>query len=379
MLLILMFILSITFVPMEWIDLNTSTPLPISVGPSQRNDTIQNNTEHNHLDYVNESERINHDYSYLNYGNLSCPFEWSKYSCVWQGKHRLHHRIKKFLPKFLQKLNLTLNIIELLSTKLYDRNVYFIGDSVTRQQFLSLSCMIWSWIQEHKDSGIRILHNIKWSKKWECHNTFNCITSGEHGGFSRLCISVEMDNIIHTNICYLGPFEVFKIYEGLKQDLYTEINNFMKESFGLELKSKDIVIANRGLQGKIHPTHIKVFHLKFAELTTEHNITVIYRQMAPVHFDTDDGTFSNLMGWRGECIHDTKVLNATPVELQWEREILGNSSHLLYWDFDGMFDNLGWMHIAQSFHTTDCTHWCLPGVPDIWNVMLSDELSRMTL
>lgn len=27
------------------------------------------------------------------------------------------------------------------------------------------------------------------------------------------------------------------------------------------------------------------------------------------------------------------------------------------------------IHIAG--HSSDCSHWCLPGVPDIWNEMLS--------
>eukprot|EP00494_Astrolonche_serrata_P028047 UN28312 len=135
------------------------------------------------------SKVINKKYQY---GNLTCPFEWSKYSCEYQGNSYsdVYSSHLKFINVNKDKQCAVSNrfdvdtFLETLGT----RNLYFFGDSVMREQFISLACMLWS-NQAYKSVF------TPWKEKWKCRS-INCIESGAHGGFDYGCIILKNDQKI---------------------------------------------------------------------------------------------------------------------------------------------------------------------------------------
>ena len=96
------------------------------------------------LKEIHNKYKNNDDYDYIfDYGNLSCPYEWSKYSCMWQEKEKLFHQSQYFIKTFPNQHHLQFNVTNYILNILVDRNIIFIGDSVSRQQFISLTCIIW--------------------------------------------------------------------------------------------------------------------------------------------------------------------------------------------------------------------------------------------
>ena len=85
------------------------------------------------------------------YYNLSCPFEWSKYSCVHQGQedramaaqdYALHHMLWQHGDSFGSRQH---------SQK--RRRLLMVGDSTMRQLFIALGCRFWlmeNAIEEYK-------------------------------------------------------------------------------------------------------------------------------------------------------------------------------------------------------------------------------------
>lgn len=59
---------------------------------------------------------------------------------------------------------------------------------------------------------------------------------------------------------------------------------------------------------------------------------------------------------------DVQILNIT--QLSEYRKDGHPSIYRKFWD------DLGKERVANPSGYSDCTHWCLPGVPDVWNELL---------
>ena len=143
------------------------------------------------------------------YWNLSCPLEWSKYSCVHQGAgaHARRAASLRFRPSDCTRLPplvdaataaggaLSATDIEgsggsgggisggaLLDMLLRGgRRLSLVGDSLLRQVFVALGCALGTRLVVHRD--------VHWADAstegggWPCHGTRNCVPRGEHSGF----------------------------------------------------------------------------------------------------------------------------------------------------------------------------------------------------
>jgi hypothetical protein len=109
------------------------------------------------------------------YSNLSCPMEWSKYSCVHQ---------KNNFDAALAGINFSLShqkeILKSFQFVPPDRSrLVFIGDSLTRQVFISIACLL-----DGLHSSIVAETRGQWLQKWPCHGSSNCVKGGKHSGFN---------------------------------------------------------------------------------------------------------------------------------------------------------------------------------------------------
>jgi GDSL/SGNH-like Acyl-Esterase family found in Pmr5 and Cas1p len=79
------------------------------------------------------------------YFNLSCPWEANKFSCAHQGQHE-KARVASYFGQQLETSDCRLSPFNgrLLLQLLDKRQMIFTGDSITRQMFMSMACLLYS-------------------------------------------------------------------------------------------------------------------------------------------------------------------------------------------------------------------------------------------
>ena len=93
------------------------------------------------------------------YWNLSCPLEWSKYSCVHQGAeaHALESRSLTFKPANCELPRLLKDEYERVFPRQGPgRRIIFQGDSHMRQVFIAFSCLISAHVQSFAPEWHRV-------------------------------------------------------------------------------------------------------------------------------------------------------------------------------------------------------------------------------
>jgi hypothetical protein len=192
------------------------------------------------------------------YWNLSCPFEWSKYSCVHQGaaEHALEAVRRQFHPTSGCRLRRpAIRMLPDSSGELAahppavkpGRTIIFIGDSLLRQVFLATACLL----KEHIDLNTT---NVKWPAcvsnvpPWPCHGTQNCIGCGSHSGFAYAKFKLKTGGLLmffgndrylenhHKPKLVAGDVVVFELGNHAAADLQSEnankrLNREIKEHF----------------------------------------------------------------------------------------------------------------------------------------------------
>ncbi len=147
------------------------------------------------------------------YWNLSCPVEWSKYSCIHHGHQKLaetslryalqydNHALWKALSSDAVA-NLAAATSSTTSTPkgkktstptFLTQRVVLIGDSLIRQLFIALTCRYSQHIQQQ-----RLPWPTEKSSQWPCHNTPNCIKTGQHSGFHYASIQWKQGGELHV-------------------------------------------------------------------------------------------------------------------------------------------------------------------------------------
>ena len=106
------------------------------------------------------------------YDNLTCPYEWSKYSCVWR-----HCRPRK---RATSSPAITLCKSAPRSAPIASRTVlWLVGDSLMRQIFIAIACAAGARAIARRHRG--------WSKYWSAERAAGtgsrCISKGPHSGF----------------------------------------------------------------------------------------------------------------------------------------------------------------------------------------------------
>jgi hypothetical protein len=147
------------------------------------------------------------------YWNLSCPLEWSKYSCAHQNAK--HANISRLVHYEAANCELPLFNPVVFANSLAGRRLIFLGDSLVRQVSISLSCMLlgtnlveryevgWPACEEtsrrltskeHREQA----RQARRKQAWPCHDTVNCIPCGPHSGFNEYSLYLKNGGVIHT-------------------------------------------------------------------------------------------------------------------------------------------------------------------------------------
>lgn len=313
------------------------------------------------------------------YYNLSCPFEWSKFSCAHQGKIPMAEAADLFATPAYGKI------------KIPNRRVLMIGDSTMRQLFVSVGCSGISSIEKY---------SVDWAGKyyeWPCQGSINCIQRGEHSGFNTGSIKWADGGEMHF-LPHSGALE-----KGESNILERMINEFdgsqTRVSFGANaepyvgdkyLDQNDIIIYNAGYHNSYdeHRRHLDMvaeFGKKLNQLSNKAPF-LVYITTPTQHFPgpknggwaREDNAFhitADTFLHTGTCLQHASDDTRTNAE----REVLSNfnehSKALLVDSID--VHDLGNLHVGEmKGGRSDCTHYCQPGVPDMQAKNLFDQIAH---
>jgi hypothetical protein len=143
------------------------------------------------------------------YSNLSCPYEWSKYSCSFILEHlgedasggdisMARETLDASTDYYLERMDMIQSAFRLVSMQGRDqqpRRVFFTGDSLMRQLFVAIACNAMSALPEKENL---IEHSvIPWKDAWPSTGIPCLIAGGQHSGFDAASMRLTNNLEIH--------------------------------------------------------------------------------------------------------------------------------------------------------------------------------------
>ncbi|KAL5863039.1 hypothetical protein ACOSQ3_000553 [Xanthoceras sorbifolium] len=321
-----------------------------------------------------------YDESYPLYTNSSCPFIDEGFNCMSNGRLDQYYMKWKWQPQDcdLPRFNAT-KMLESIRGK----RLVFVGDSINRNQWESMLCMLMGAVRDPK-------------KVYETHG--RRITK-EKGNYSFKFVDYKC-----TVEYYVSHFLVHegKARVGQKRVQTLRIDSIDRGSS--RWRGADILIFNTahwwthyktkaGINyyqegDKVHPrldvsTAFRRALTTWASWLDKHikpsKTRVFFRNSAPSHFR--GGQWNS----GGHCREATRPLNETSSFIYPEKNVIAeevikqmkthvtllNITSLSECRIEGHPSRYGRKPDKQfSSSGEDCSHWCLPGVPDTWNELL---------
>ncbi|KAL6177049.1 hypothetical protein ACLB2K_053681 [Fragaria x ananassa] len=337
-----------------------------------------------------EEERVNggcdltrgkwvYDESYPLYTNGSCSLIDEGFNCQGNGRSDKDYMKWRWQPQDceIRRFNAT-KMLELIRGK----RLVFVGDSINRNQWESMLCMLMGAVKDP-------------SRVYETHK--RRITKGK-GNYSFRFVDYQC-----TVEYYVSHFLVHeaKVRLGQKRKQVLRIDAIDHGSS--RWRGADILVFNTahwwshyktkaGINyyqegGQVHPKLDVSIAFRKALMTwaswvdryiNPHRTRVFFRSSAPSHFR---GGLWNSGGSCKEATKPLETLSASPSEKNViaEEVIKKMRTPITFLNITGLSEYRVDGHPSiygrkSASGSQDCSHWCLPGIPDMWNELLYAHL-----
>ena len=322
------------------------------------------------------------------YNHLSCPFALSKYDCTalaflrqqqMQPTPDARARIAEKVTFEATSCTLEHSDPSALLRKLAGLRIVFYGDSISKQHFISFVCHLWTAARRNAPTSWNPYARLPWLGRphSKCAGSSSrghppgCgnVASGPHSDFFRGCVDFPVAETT-TSVCYFQRFGESLIEE-----------------------PPDIIIWNeRSLHSpsphKFRAEITKVLE-RLAEITRDRSspLLTLYRESAPQHFperfpNNDSGLGSGdhkMYENDGGLLQKTCCADSVAVDIEvgsWRRAVelelilAAGLPMLRLYSASASYLSGRLSHPGLP----DCSHWCMPGVPDHWTRLLFNAL-----
>lgn len=329
--------------------------------------------------------------------NFSCPFLRPWENCAYDNRSRaealgrrrfspdvckLYHG-RAFMSSFLEKYG-------------GNRTIYFLGESIAVQQFVSLACMLHgaapgSWTAGKNGQGT---NKFGWKTpnvlKKRCHGERRCHYQNACTRFAlgserlRLCVCsiVVLEEEMYRrclkdnypsprDVVVYGSIGVHYTGEGaLHQDTFN-VTRLASSEVGLLLPALGFhqTKARDGSSASWRPG--------------ARSPTLIWREVLPQHFPAPGGHYWNGLSPMGSHYN---VKRDVPGQCDSSHSLVELYAHHRWNNVTvPIVESVPGVRVLRIFHSSavawdahldygDCTHWCQPGVPDHWTELLLSML-----
>jgi hypothetical protein len=318
------------------------------------------------------------------YWNLSCPLELSMFSGAHMGGDYLKraHKARDLAKEVASQLD------EIDWKSLSNRRIFFVGDSLLRQVFISMACMNWNRVTNYA---------VPWFEQRSVRTRQpNTIGKGPHSKFEegRVQMQGNIELIYHHGIgnllelgseyqshdpdswikaCYLKkPFTT--VTPKFQESGYLSTLNVQRES--LILKPRDIVLINASVHAGRSFNLQNIADLFRCKKQMKHPDkswpTMLYIMTGPSHFPTDTGAFEEEL-LEKEDDYNCRLHSTFHGYQDDEVRQLNDHLPMLGKEILDLEFQSGDLHVGGK----DCLHWLQPGIPDLVAANITNFIASM--
>ncbi|KAG5245076.1 protein trichome birefringence [Salix suchowensis] len=257
--------------------------------------------------------------------------------------------------------------------RMQDRTIAFIGDSLGRQQFQSLMCMASArgairpdgWAYRFSNTNTTILYY--WSASLADLEPLNITDKATD-------VAMHLDRAPAFMRRFLHQFDVLVLNTGHHWNRgKITANRWVMYVNGKPLKDRKLLEIGNAKNFTVH----SVARWLDSQLPSHSRLKVFFRTISPRHFRNGDWNTG------GNCDNTTPLTGGSEISQDESSDpviaaaVKGTNITLL--DITALSDLRDEGHISRysvkaTTGVNDCLHWCLPGIPDTWNELLSAQV-----
>jgi len=301
--------------------------------------------------------------AFANWAASACPWEESRHSGFFVGDKQAH-AAEEFANNFgclgQDGEHLASVSTDDVLRQLSNTRFIFAGDSVSRQFSQAMMCQL-------RDHFVK--DGFKWAQ-WPVYaNAEQCLPvagKGEKTTYQHCKMESGCSTFQHgVEVCFAD-------HPGCAA---TKLGDSVKDFLNKDKTARNVIVVGTGHHGHCKPEQWTAFHKTPPKFPA--NTKVVFNDFVPQHFSENaDGHFPLTGQSNNDCLATVEVSEDRKVEL--DKAITA-------------VESAGWSRLETynlnagngKFHASlagvpgkgkDCTHWLMPGMPDVWTKMLIQQM-----